>query len=311
MKTAFFGTTEFAVTVLERLLAGDSAPSLVVTPPPSRSGRGRKLKPSAVADLARSRGLPLIESSDVGDPVMVEAVDQLDPEIVIVCAFGQMIGPELLSGRSFLNVHPSLVPRWRGAAPIERALLAGDEVTGVSIMEMTEGLDDGPVLGAVEVPIAARETYETLAERLAESSGDLLETVLERLGVGDLDAEPQDGSVATYAEKIDPSERRLDPDSSADQLDRQVRTLGSRLGTYLAFGPGGDQRLGVVACRPLERDLGVARAPGRGELLAVEDLLLLGCAGGVLEIDRVKPPGGKEMLVADYLRGHEPPREVV
>lgn len=311
MRTAFFGTTGFAATVLECLIDSGFAPGLVVSPAPSRSGRGRSLTPSAVAKASHARGLPTLEVADVTDPTVAAGLDEAEADRVVVCAFGQIIPPELLAARPFLNVHPSLVPRWRGAAPIERALLAGDEVTGVSIMEMTERLDDGPVFGSVEVEIAPRETYESLSERLADRAGLLLLSVLEQLSSGKASAAAQDEGCVTYADKIEPSERHLDPESTATQLDRRVRALSGRLGTYLALGDSPQDRLGVTSCHSLEHPPDGVEPPAVGEIAALDGSLLLGCSHGLLSVDEVKPPGGRSMTVADYLRGHEAPSRFI
>jgi methionyl-tRNA formyltransferase len=222
-----------------------------------------------------------------------------------------LIGSELISSHRFLNVHPSLVPRWRGAAPIERALLAGDDETGVSVMELTEGLDDGPVLGVESVAIGTRETYETLADQLAASACSVVGKVLGEISSGTSQASPQDDSLVTYAEKIDPSERYLSPESSAVDLDRRVRALGSRLGTFLMLGEGPEDRLGVVECVPVDRTSDASAAGRTGEVLADGDDLLVICADGLLRLIQVKPAGGRAMTVADYLRGRDAPVRVL
>lgn len=307
MKTAFCGTTDFAVTVLECLLEGDHAPSLVIAPPPSKAGRGRSLTPAPVSTFANDSDLSVLEVADVNDGTVSTALADLGPEAVVVCAFGQLIGPELVASQRFLNVHPSLVPRWRGAAPIERVLLAGDSETGVSVMELTEGLDDGPVLGLERLEIMPRDTYESLADRLASVACSVVPTVLAQIAAGESGAEAQDDSLATYAEKIDPSERHLSPDLSAVDLDRRVRAIGGRLGTYIAFGEAPDQRLGVVVCTPLESAPEGVPVGRQGEIVCDDDGIFLFCSEGVLLLDQVKPPGGKPMSGSDYLRGHVAP----
>jgi len=311
LKTAFCGTTGFAATVLASLLEGDHAPSLVIAPPPSRAGRGRSLTPSPVAAFASDAGLSVIETDDVNDGTVSAALDDFAPEAVVVCAFGQLIGPALVSSYRFLNVHPSLVPRWRGAAPIERALLAGDSETGVSVMDLTEGLDDGPVLGLERLEIMPRDTYESLAERLASAACSVVPLVLAQIAAGESQSEAQDDSLATYAEKVDPAERHLSPDLSAVDLDRRVRALGGRLGTYLALGQSPDQRLGVVACTPLAIAPEGVTAGRPGEVVSDDGQLFLFCGEGLLALDQVKPPGGKPMSGSDYLRGYDAPAKAL
>ena len=145
MRTAYLGTSEFAATVLRRLAESPHSPALVVTPPDSRRGRGRRLSPPPAAETARELGLELHQTADVNSDESLTAIRAARPEAIVVCAFGQLIKEPLLSEFLMLNVHPSLIPRWRGAAPIERTLMAGDEATGVTIMRVTAGLDSGPV----------------------------------------------------------------------------------------------------------------------------------------------------------------------
>jgi methionyl-tRNA formyltransferase len=166
VKTAYLGTSEFAATVLMRLADSPHRPVLVVTPPDSRRGRGRRLHPPPAAETAREIELALYQTADVNSPGSLDAIRAAKPEVVVVCAFGQLIKEPLLSEWTMLNVHPSLVPRWRGAAPIERALMAGDSKTGVTIMRVTAGLDSGPVALGEEVPISPGEDYESLSAKL-------------------------------------------------------------------------------------------------------------------------------------------------
>ena len=209
-----------------------------------------------------------------------------------MCAFGALIKEPLLSDHLMLNVHPSLLPRWRGAAPVERAIMAGDEQTGVSIMRLTAGLDSGPVCLVATEPIAPQDTYGSLAARLQVLGGELL--------VRTLDENPpfveQDDAGATYAEKITPADRLLDPERPADALERVVRALEPHIGARLSLPS--EEWLGVRAA-------GVApeQVP-RGALAARDGRLLYGCTPGALELRVVQPPGGKPMDAAAYLRGH-------
>ena len=307
MKTAFCGTTDFAATLLTSLIGSDFEPWLVVTPAPSRSGRGRSLTPTPVAVLAADSGLDLIEVDSINDGSAASALAELAPDVVIVCAFGQLIGPDLVDAHRFLNVHPSLVPRWRGAAPIERALLSGDPETGVVVMDLTEGLDDGPVLVSERIEILPDDTYESLSARLADTACSVVAKALDLIDSGRVRAEPQDDSQATYAEKIEAAERRLVPDLSAEQLERRVRALGGRLGTYLALDPEAEARLGVVACTAYEEPPASVADAETGEIRQAGEELFMSCSKGALRLDEVKPAGGRSMAVADYLRGHDAP----
>jgi methionyl-tRNA formyltransferase len=303
VRTAYLGTTEFAATVLGRLADSPHRPALVVTPPDSRRGRGRRLAPPPAAAAARELGLEVHQTPDVNLPASREAVRAANPEALAVCAFGQLIKEPLLSEWTMLNVHPSLVPRWRGAAPIERALMAGDERTGVTIMRVTAGLDSGPVAFAEEVQIEPRDDHASLSERLALRGGELLVRALDGLASEDIEFSEQDDSKATYAEKVSPEERHLQPSRPAAELERTVRALSPHIGTYLELEGGG--RLGVRAART------VPGGPQAGRIEVRGDRLVLGSAEGGLDLDVVQPPGGKPMRAGEFLRGHRPPQKAV
>ena len=303
MRTVYLGTSEFAGAVLHQLADSPHRPALVVTPPDRPRGRGRRVQPPPVAALARELELELLQTADVNAPEAVTAIRRAQPELGAICAFGQLIREPLLTAPGFLNVHPSLLPRWRGAAPIERAILAGDSGTGVSIMRLTEGLDSGPVALTEPVGIDPGEDSGALAARLAELGGELLVQAFDLAARGALELREQDDAAATYAEKIDPAERRLDPGRPAAELERAVRALSPQIGAYLELDGG--ERLGV---RAAAAEPGGGLAPGE---VAVEDgRLAVGCAEGALRLDVVQPAGGRPMPAADYLLGHPPPRIV-
>src|SRR6059058_5468447 len=207
VRTVYLGTSEFAAAVLRRLADSRHRPLLVVTRPDRPRGRGRKLASPPVADLSRELGIDLDQPDSVNGAAAVARIADARPEMVCVCAFGAVIKEPLLSRWPMLNVHPSLLPRWRGAAPIERAIMSGDERTGVSIMRVGEGLDSGPVCAQAGEPIAPEDTYASLAARLEDLGAQLL--------VRTLDAAPpcvpQDEAMATYAAKIEAGDRELDP----------------------------------------------------------------------------------------------------
>ena len=300
LRLAYLGTSEFAATVLRRLAESPFRPALIVTPPDRKQGRGRKLSSPPVALLATELGLDLHQTPSVNEPESMRALRDADIDAGMVCAFGQLIKPPLLEEVEMLNVHPSLLPRWRGAAPIERAIIAGDEATGVAIMRLTEGLDSGPVALCERTRIAKDENFGTLANRLAELGGDLAVKSFELREQGRLEFQEQLDEGLTYAAKIEPDERRLDPSRSAQELARVVRAFNPHIGTYLEL-EGGD-RLGVVRAEAGES------GPAQGELVAGEGQLLVGVESGTLRISVVKPAGKREMAAADYLRGNPSPR---
>jgi methionyl-tRNA formyltransferase len=286
------GTSEFAVAVLRRLAGSPHSPVLVVTRPDRPRGRGRKLQPPPVAEAARELGLELYQPDSVNSDDARARIAAAEPDEVLICAFGALIKEPLLSEHSMLNVHPSLLPRWRGAAPIERAIEAGDEVTGVTIMRPVAELDAGPMCLQRDEPITPDDDYGSLAPRLAALSGELLVEVLDTQP--ECVEQPFEG--VTIAPKIESEERRLDPAAGPQTLVRRVRAFNPHIGTWIEL-PGGE-RLGVRKARVAEESAVPA------ELVAVDGRLLWGCAGGALELLVVQPPGGRAMDAADFLRGH-------
>ena len=305
----FLGTSDFAADVLRVLAASGQRPQLVVTPPDRRSGRGRKVSPPAAAVVAGELGIELYQTSSVNDPASREGVLASGPELGVVCAFGQLIGADLLAALPMLNAHPSLLPRWRGAAPIERALMAGDAVTGTCVMRLEEGLDSGPVALRAEVRIEPDETYGSLAPRLADLSGALLTDALDLHAAGELEerfaTQPDEG--ITYAEKIEASDRIVDPQQPASTEDARIRALTPHIGAALRLGGSeGGERLGLRSAGVVSSQL----APG--EFAADGDALLLGCAEGAVRVSELQPAGKRWMAAVDYLRGYgvppSPPR---
>lgn len=246
-------------------------------------------------------GIPVAQPLSVNTAEALSQVQGAEPGALIICAFGALIKEPLLSRWPMLNVHPSLLPRWRGAAPIERAIMAGDRRTGVCIMRLTAGLDSGPVCLAAPEPIGPQDDYGALAERLCLLGGELLVKALDRMAAGDpLVFREQDEREATYAEKIEAADRLLDPARAAVELERVVRALHPHIGARLALGDG--SMLGVLRARALA---GGGQVPTQGTLARSEDRLLYGLAGGqALELLEVQPPGGRAMDAQAYVRGH-------
>jgi methionyl-tRNA formyltransferase len=299
VRIVYLGTSDFAAAVLRRLADSRHRPHLVVTPPDRPKGRGRRSGSPPVVEAARELEIDLLQTKDVNDEAATERIRAVKPAAVAVCAFGQLIREPLLSELPLLNVHPSLLPRWRGAAPIERAIMAGDERTGVSLMQVTAGLDSGPVALREELPIGPEDDFATLSVKLATLGGELLIRALDRQEEGGLELVEQDDEEATYAEKIDAAERRLDPARPAAELARTVRALTPHVGAYLEVGDG--DRLGVRRARAVDV------AVKTGEVRAEWGALLLGCGRGALRLEVVQPPGGRPMAADAYLRGHPAP----
>ena len=305
MRTVYLGTSDFAAVVLDRLAESEHRPRLVVTRPDRRRGRGRKVSPPPVAEGASALGIEVFQPDRLNDPEARARIAATEPDAIAVCAYGAIIGDELLAAHEWLNVHPSLLPRWRGAAPIERAIEAGDEQTGVAIMEPVAELDAGPVHLMRPEPIRPDDDYGTLSARLAKLGGELLVEALDTRS----DPRPQDREGVTYAAKIEREDRLLDPDLDPAALERRVRALHPHIGTY--FEPDGGERLGVRRAAAVTGALlsdgpeaGGVDPPARGALVAHDGRLLYGVRGGALELLEVQPAGGKPMAAADWLRGH-------
>jgi methionyl-tRNA formyltransferase len=300
VRTVYLGTSEFAAAVLRVLAESPHRPLLVVAPPDRPKGRGRRTQAPPAAECARELDIEVLQSADVNDDAVLARIEAVKPAALAVCAFGQLIREPLLSRWPLLNVHPSLLPRWRGAAPIERAIMAGDARTGVCVMQVTAGLDSGPVALREEIAIGSEEDFEALSTKLAALGGELLVRAFDLLAEGSLEFAEQDDEEATYAEKVEAGERRLDPRRPATELARTVRALTPHVGAYLETEGG--ERLGVRRARAV--DVGV-RA---GEMRAEWGALLLGCGRGALRLEVVQPPGGRPMAADAYLRGHSLPK---
>jgi methionyl-tRNA formyltransferase len=321
LSIVFLGTSDFAAAILERLASSDDQrPALVLTRPDRPSGRGRRLRPPPVAVRARALGLELAQPERVNDPearALIAAAGggsapgaggSASRQTVIVCAFGALIKEPLLSVHELINVHPSLLPRWRGAAPVERALIAGDARSGVSIMQLTAGLDDGPVCLTGALDIARDDDYASLSARLQELGAELLLRALREHPP--FRAQAHDG--VTYAEKIGPADRLLEPSRAAVELERVVRALHPHIGARVAIEGG--TPLGVERARLLDTgsqaaddELAARARTAPAGLLAHDGRLALVCSDGALELLVVKPAGGRTMDAGAYLRGHSQP----
>jgi methionyl-tRNA formyltransferase len=293
VRTVYLGTSDFAVAVLERLALTVHRPVLVVTRPDRPRGRGRRVGPPPVAEAARRLGIELFQPANVNDESARRRIGEAEPEMVCICGFGALLKEPLLSEHDMLNVHPSLLPRWRGAAPIERAIEAGDEATGVTIMRPTAEFDAGPICLQRAEAIRPGDNYGSLSARLAELGAELL---VEALDTSPACHEQPDQGV-TYAVKIGREERRLDSERMADELERRVRALSPHIGAYIELPAG--ERLGVRRAT-----LAATGDVEPGDLAARDSRLLYGATSGALELLEVQPEGRRPMPAADWLRGH-------
>lgn len=303
MRNVYLGTSDFAATVLGYLADSPHKPALVVTRPARPKGRGRTLQDPPVAQLAKVLGIEVFQPESVNDDEATAKIGALAPQAITVCAFGAIVKEPLLSMAAIFNVHPSLLPRWRGAAPVERAIAAGDAKTGVTIMQLVEALDAGPIAEQEEILIGEQETYGDIAPRLANIGGRLLVDALDAAESDKLQWAPQSEDAVTYAEKITREDRMLLPSSApAIELERMIRALTPHIGAMLETASGDPLRV--------EQARVVDDAVEAGSAVSQAGRLLVGTIDRTLELTRVKPAGGKAMDVESFLRGNDAPELV-
>ena len=298
MRIAFLGTPDFAVAALAALVEAGHEVACVYSQPPAPRGRGQTLKPSPVHAYAEERGIPVRTPVSMRDPAEIEAFAALNLDAGVVVAFGQILPAAVLDAPKLgcFNLHASLLPRWRGAAPIQRAIMAGDKVTGVEVMQMTEGLDEGPVLASETVRIDALEIATTLHDRLAIVGADLLARTMAAVERGEAKATPQAEEGLTYAKKIRPKEARIRWDKPAAEVDRKIRGLSPFPGAWFELPTDkGPVRVKALLSR-LEDGQG---APGR----VLDDALLISCGEGAVRLLRVQREGKGPQDAEAFLRG--------
>ena len=298
MRLAFMGTPEFAVPTFAALIEAGHEIARVYTQPPRPAGRGRALRSSPVHAAAEAARLPVETPGRFRDPGVVERFAALGLDAAVVVAYGQILPPAALDAPRLgcLNLHASLLPRWRGAAPIQRAIMAGDAETGVAVMQMEAGLDTGPVLAESRTSVGPEDTAGSLHDRLAAMGAPLMVETLAALGEGRARPRPQPADGVTYATKIDKAEARIDWTRAAAELDRHVRGLSPAPGAWAEIA---GERVRVMMSRP---------EPGRGAPgTALDERLLVACGEGALRLTRLQRPGRAAADAADLLRGFPVP----
>lgn len=298
MRIAFLGTPDFARAALGRLIAAGQEIACVYSQPPAPRGRGHELRPSPVHALALERGLAVRTPASMRDPAEIAAFRALGLDAAVVVAFGQILPGEVLDAPRLgsFNLHGSLLPRWRGAAPIQRAIMAGDSVTGVQVMRMTEGLDEGPVLATETLRIGPLDTAGTLHDRMAAAGAELLARTLPAIEAGTAIETAQADEGATYARKIRPKEARLDWGKPGRALDWKIRGLSPFPGAWFEL-PTERGPVRIKALLSAFED--VDGPPGE----ALDDRLLVATGEGAVRLLRVQREGRGAQDAADFLRG--------
>jgi len=295
MRVIFAGTPEFAVHALRAIVAAGHDVPLVLTQPDRPAGRGMALQPSPVKRLAEASGIEVFQPQTLKDVTAQEKIAAVRADVMVVAAYGLIVPQVVLDMPRFgcINIHGSLLPRWRGAAPIQRALLAGDQETGVCIMQLEAGLDTGPVLLRAACPIGAADNAATLHDRLAESGARL---IVDALGGLPLPAEPQPATGVTYAHKIEKAEALIDWSMDAQELDRHIRAFNPFPGAQAQFG---GQTVKLWQAVP------VAGSGEKGRILSVDrSSIVIACGSGALAVSELQKAGGRRLPVREFLAGH-------
>jgi len=301
LKIIFAGTPEFSVKALDALLHTEHDVIAVYTQPDRPFGRGRKLRPSPVKQMALDNEIQVIQPATLKDTEVQQQLHALEADVMVVVAYGLILPQQVLEAPHFgcLNIHASLLPRWRGAAPIQRAILAGDKTSGVTIMQMNAGLDTGDMLLKHECHIHPEDTTASLHDRLAEMGGRAIVEVIEQLEQGELKPVRQIDEQASYASKLDKAEARIDWSKSAQELDRQVRAFNP---WPVAQTNWGDKVLRIWMSSV--SDEGSDAEPGR-VIGASKQGIDVTCGGGVLRLQQVQLPGGKPMPAHAFINAHD------
>ncbi len=298
LKVLFAGTPAPAVPALEALLASDHEVVAVLSRPDARSGRGRTASRSPVAERGDAAGIPVLQPRSPREPEFLEQLAGLAVDCAPVVAYGALIPQAALDlpAHGWVNLHFSLLPAWRGAAPVQHAIMAGDEITGAATFRLEAGLDTGPVFGTVTEPIGPRDTAGDLLERLSVSGAQLLVATLDGIAAGALEARPQPADGISLAPKVEPADARVDWSLPAHVVDRRVRGVAPAPGAWTTWR-GDRLRLGPVTPVP------DAPSPAPGELAVVDREVLVGTGNGAVRLGEVQPAGKRMIPAGDWARG--------
>lgn len=298
MRIIFAGTPETAISSLQALIESNHEVIAVITRPDAPSGRGRVLTPSPIAVVASENAIPVLKLKNLRDPSSHEELDRLNPDAIAVVAYGALVPAELLTKPRFgwINLHFSILPSWRGAAPVPYAIKFGDEITGATTFQIDEGLDTGPIFGVVTEEIRSSDTTGTLLERLSKSGARLLVETLSGIEAGQLRALVQNPTDVSFAPKISSSEAEIDWRAPALAIDRAIRAYTPEPGAWTTFN---DERIEVGPIAILETSL-----DGRpGELIVTKHEVFVVTGSATIQLDTIRAAGKKAMPAADWARG--------
>ena len=294
MKVLFLGSPYFAVKILEKLLKSRHKVVAVVTQSDKPSGRGQKLMPTQVKVFAKEKGIAVYSFDKLSQHL--DEIEEIDYDIAVTASFGQILNEKFLSIAPCINVHPSLLPKYRGATPIQSALLSGDKVTGVSIMKVVRAVDAGDVIAQKQVKIEEDDDYTTLQEKLADVGGDMLVEVLDLFALGQVKTFKQDDDKATFCRKLEKSDAFLDLNKTASEIVNQSRAL-CEMGVFLLVD---GQRLKVAQIKNVSKDFQNLKI---GEVAPVKGRIIFGCSDGAVEIGKCLSKNGKMVPAKDFLNG--------
>lgn len=306
LRIVFMGTPEYALPSLARLYEEGYDIALIVTQPDKPVGRKRMLTPPPVKTWALERGLPVFQPKTLRTSEAWETLFAVKPDLIVTAAYGKLLPDDLLRLPRYgaLNLHASLLPAYRGAAPIQRAILDGCPQTGVTLMEMVRDLDAGPIIAKRAVPIAPKETTGTLTEKLARVAADLLIDVLPDYVQGRIRPVPQDETRATYAEKLTREDEMIDLFADSVHIDRQIRALLPAPGGYMKLGPNETDKVKIWSGEAYPSRLNGSRPTSPGTIIAIEkERVAVATGDGVLWLEEVQPAGKKRMTAAEWVRG--------
>jgi methionyl-tRNA formyltransferase len=303
MKIIYMGTPDFAIRPLQAILDAGYDVLAIATQPDKQKGRGREIKYSPVKEFAVSQGLPVLQPRRIKTAEAITELQQYDADIYVVFAYGQILSAEILGLPRYgcINIHASLLPRYRGAAPIQRAIIEGEEETGVTIMQMDAGIDTGDMLLVASLPIDAKETSDSLHERLSMLGAELIVETLAKIEKGGIIGIKQNDDAATYAPMIDREEGRIDWKMPAVFIERLVRGLNSRPGAYTYYQ---GKNLKIWAADSVSSRCENHSKPGT-IIEATKAGIIVVCGEGSLSITELQLEGKKKMLVKDFLLGHK------